>query len=453
MFFGTVALFALALVLGGLGPHAPLFSGLIESTAFPLLVGVTLFGRTESAQRIECIAPILFLVLMLAIGLGQLMPLDPATWQALPGREVPPIIFEAIGVPVGPRPLSLAPEDTRLAIQSWLPPFAIFIATMLAIGRERFWLAHLVIAAAALSALVGLLQLSFGDGTLYLDPGAFLGRYPGLFANYNQQAVFLTCAVALLPAVVAGQGKTTGTLSWWPSAFWALALVGMLATQSRAGLLLFGLSSLVAAMRLWTRRRATRTGPTGRRPIVFIVGVVVVVAIGGWLGSGGYRAELMSSRFAEVGADLRYGFWASTIEAIRANFPYGSGFGSFEPVYQLTESLEQVQEFVVNHAHQDYLELILEAGAAGILLLALFVFWFGERLISLARRPDDGDPLAWSGAMIVGIVMLHSLVEYPLRTQSIACTFAFACALLIAPPGAVSSRVRLGSRGSGRIET
>lgn len=443
MFLGTAALFALALGLGGLGPHAPLFNGLIEAAAFSLLVAVAIFGRTEWPTRADHLGPVLFLVLMLAIGLAQLIPLPQATWATLPGREVPALVAETLGWTDRSRPLSLAPEDTRLVIQSWLPPIAIFFATAAATHEERRLLARLVVAAAALSSVVGLLQLSFGDGTFFLDPGGIAGRYPGLFANYNHQAVFLAAAVALLPAAWNGTGKRGSLWPWWPAAFWALASVGTLITSSRAGLTLFALASLVTAARMVGSRSAGR-GSGRRRRALLVIGVAIAAIGFLWLiAPSSYRAELIGSRFGAVGDDARYEFWATTVEAIRTTFPYGAGFGTFEPVYQLVEPLEHVREIVVNHAHNDYLEFVLEAGAAGILLLLLFVIWFGERVIAIARRGKRDDPLAWSGVTIVLLVMLHSLVDYPLRTEAIGCTFAFACALLLAPLGDRSSRARV----------
>lgn len=457
MFLGTAALFALALVLGGLGPHAPLLGGLIEAAAFPLLVATVLFGRIRSIARPDCIVPVVFLLLLLALGLSQLIPLPPATWRSLPDRDAPIMVLETLGQAQRWRPLSLAPEDTRLVLQSWLPPIAIFLATVTASREERVRLALLVIAAAVLSSLLGLLQLSFGDGTLFLYLAPPLTRYPGLFANYNHQAVFLAAAVTLIPAAWGAERGGRGVRLWWPAAFWVLAVFGALITSSRAGLALFVAASLLCAVRMF-RALPGRGGSAGRplrggvRPAVWLtLSAVALIGVMGWMTVGGYRGELMASRFGSVGADARYQFWTTTLAAIRAYFPLGAGFGVFESAYQIAEPLETVQNYLVNHAHNDYLELALEAGAGGILFIAVFVLWFGLHLTRLARRSSGQEPMAWSGALIVILVLLHSLVDYPLRTEAIGCVFAFACALLLpAPEGPVDrTRVRAPARSAG----
>ena len=87
VFFGTAAFFLLALSFGGLGPHAPFLSGLIEAAAFPLLVALALSGRVSSPARSDQIAAVWFILFVLGVGLCQLIPLEPDVWRSLPGRE------------------------------------------------------------------------------------------------------------------------------------------------------------------------------------------------------------------------------------------------------------------------------------------------------------------------------------------------------------------------------
>ena len=454
MFLGTAALFSLALALGGLGPHAPLLGGLIEAAAFPLLIAVVSLGSIQSIGRREHVGPILFLALLVGLGLAQLLPLPAHVWRDLPGREVSQMVLTTLGQADRPRPLSLAPEDTRLAIQAWIPPIAIFAATLVATRQERSWLAGLVVLAAAISSVLGLLQLSFGDGTFFLDPGGISTRYPGLFANYNHQAVFLAAAVALLPSVRYGERRALGAHDWPVAAFWALALVGTLITSSRAGLALFALSSTITALQMLRRTgpaHGVRLADHQRKVLVFLAAAGgLVLAL--WLAASGYRAELLSTRFGTVESDFRYEFWRITLDAATSFLPFGAGFGTFESAYQLTEPLENVRDFIVNHAHNDYLEIILEAGIAGALLILLFLMWFAGRLVALVRSRGLSDPLAWSGATIVILVLLHSLVDYPLRTEAIGCVFAFACALLISSADGIPDRARTRVPGLRRLD-
>ena len=63
-------------------------------------------------------------------------------------------------------------------------------------------------------------------------------------------------------------------------------------------------------------------------------------------------------------------------------------------------------------------------------------------------RPANNDPnLARAAVLVVIIMVVHSIVDYPLRTAALAAVFAFACALLIPPQD--SERVRRRRRVSG----
>ena len=63
----------------------------------------------------------------------------------------------------------------------------------------------------------------------------------------------------------------------------------------------------------------------------------------------------------------------------------GSGVGSFQRVYRHFEDHSAVTRTFANHAHNDYLELALETGIPGILLLVLFFYWWGSRAVPIWR--------------------------------------------------------------------
>ena len=92
-----------------------------------------------------------------------------------------------------------------------------------------------------------------------------------------------------------------------------------------------------------------------------------------------------------------------------------------------------------NHAHNDAVELWLETGIFGIVLIGAFLTWFGFRAAAIWRGPSPpgAEPidrlLMRAGTLIVALLLVHSLVDYPLRTGAMMAIMAFACALLIEP--------------------
>ena len=87
----------------------------------------------------------------------------------------------------------------------------------------------------------------------------------------------------------------------------------------------------------------------------------------------------------------------------------------------------------VNHAHNDYLELALEGGMPAILLMIAFLAWWSLRAFAIWRSPNAAE-LGRAACIASAAILLHSLVDYPLRTAAIATIFAMALALMADPP-------------------
>ena len=109
--------------------------------------------------------------------------------------------------------------------------------------------------------------------------------------------------------------------------------------------------------------------------------------------------------------------------------PFGSGLGSFVKVYRLYERPDTVTSEYVVHAHNDYAELALELGLPGIILMLLFLAWW----IAVAWRvwrTGEGGPFALAASIASAAMLVHSLVDFPLRTAAISSCFAMCLALL-----------------------
>jgi O-antigen ligase len=124
---------------------------------------------------------------------------------------------------------------------------------------------------------------------------------------------------------------------------------------------------------------------------------------------------------------------ATTVEIIKDSFPLGTGLGTFSTVYRRYEDPNVVTRQFANHAHNDYVEAVLELGLAGILLILGFMIWWARRSYQAWSRDYQGVALARAGSVMIGIVLIHSIVDYPIRTAAIAAIFALACALMVPP--------------------
>jgi O-antigen ligase len=130
--------------------------------------------------------------------------------------------------------------------------------------------------------------------------------------------------------------------------------------------------------------------------------------------------------------ESRYTTFKTGLKAAADFAPLGSGVGTFGNIYPRFENPASVTRTYVNHVHNDFIELALETGAAGLILVTLFLLWWGGRLIAIWRAPNI-DPYARAASIASAAILAHSVVDYPLRTAAISAVFAVCVALMVQP--------------------
>jgi O-antigen ligase len=121
--------------------------------------------------------------------------------------------------------------------------------------------------------------------------------------------------------------------------------------------------------------------------------------------------------------------FAKSFHAAGTYFPVGSGTATFQPVYRMMEPLSVINTTYRNHVHNDWLELSLETGLAGILVMALFLVWWASRIRAIWHA-EEPDRFAQAAVIATAMILLHSLVDYPLRTAAISSIFAICLGLM-----------------------
>ena len=86
-------------------------------------------------------------------------------------------------------------------------------------------------------------------------------------------------------------------------------------------------------------------------------------------------------------------------------------------------------------------------GDSGPLLLGLFLIWAGLRCASLWRRPPAtlssfDCTLSRAASIAIGLLIAHSILDYPMRTDAIMAVFAVCCAFLLEPLGISKNETR-----------
>lgn len=420
-------LLAFSLFFGGASRAHLVPLAAIELAALPVLgLGLHRMAATGAWRDHRFVLSLAGLAALLP--LVQLIPLPFSFWASLPGRESAVTALELAGITPAWLPLSLTPDRTWQAFLAILPPLALLIA---ALGLERQVLARFIwgiLGFVIVAILVGALQITLNNPAVYPWETTNFGSLVGLFANRNHMATL--CLVAIpFAAALAGRGLNSRDRSanlrlWAGGLVIGLIIVALGAIQSRFGVLA-AIPALAGGLMIgWISSGRSRPGPAIL--LLFLGGAVGLAVV------GLFALDPVLDRFerdAEFGG--RFDNWPIVAQAAQDFLPFGSGMGSFDPVYRSYEPVETLRASYFNQAHNDYLEVWLEAGWAGIALVIATFVWWGRRSWSAWRagsHPDRDLQRAASVALL--LIAAHSAGDYPLRTETIAVVFALCCALL-----------------------
>ena len=418
----------LCLILGG-SVQGVWGNAVLQTLAILIIAN---FLGNPSRQPLTRPTKVLAMILGATIGLAliQLVPLPPAIWTLLPGREFIVDGRILLGLPLGWGSISLTPFDTVATMLSLLPPVALFLAVVSAGGKNDLWLAVALAVATLAGSLLGLLQVSSGIPTQspwYLYKVSNFGFATGFFANSNHMASQLlvtlpfVAALGLSAAESSKDGRKRYSLLALVTGGIGVLVVGLALNGSLAGaglLLPVTLATLLMALPISRGKKLAATGA-------------------GILAFAGFLALLftpLGERIALTGASTsistRQEILAHSVEAIGEFGPVGSGLGSYAKIYPLFEDPDSIDRTWVNHAHNDYVELAVELGVPGIFMFIIFLLWWASAVFQMLSAPN-ASLFAKAGAIGSAAILLHSLVDFPLRTSAISSLFALCLAMIV----------------------
>jgi len=409
-----------------------------NSIYLPPLVGLPILAAAAwrlrhglpSALSVQALGIIALGLIWMAI---QIIPLPVNVWTKLPGHGFVLETLQSANLTPKSMSIALSPQDLLQNFLFLLSGLAVFLAGLSVPAKERRVLALGVCALAVFSSLLGLAQ-RFGGADSSLQFYAAHGWIDGgFFSNHNFLAAQLYCAIPFAVSLAIGLAQNR-TVHWSVAALFVLAalviyLAGLGATASRAGIVLAMVSVLLSGLLLWPKPAGPQhTSNISSRALIFLIAAVLLLAAQFGL------AGILRLAQTESVSDYREIMAATSLEAARAYFPFGSGFGSFVPVYAMFEHPENLKAFYVNHAHNDWIELFLEGGLPMVLVLMLFILWLLRATFVLWRNAGSEDGLTKACVIVIGLILAHSVSDYPLRTRALMALFALCCAWLAAGP-------------------
>lgn len=339
-------------------------------------------------------------------------------------------LAEIAGVSGIPRTVSLDPFATQVAALHFFA-LTIFLAAFLTYidteKRLRFVVSFITIFGFAY-AFFAILQAVLSPNKIYGIYEAPQTAVPfGSFVNRHDFAAFMEMTIAVpLGLMFAGAIPRDKRLLYAT----AIGLMGvaLLLSGSRGGFVSL-LAEIFFLVILTTKTKSA--GQLGLKIAlaVLLLGVIIfgAVLIGG---------ESSLTRFAETAASgdfstSRTQIWSVTLAVIKNNLPFGAGFGAFGVAYTPYDSLNGFAR--VEQAHNDYLQVLADAGIVGLILGAFFVWKLFRDGLKNAKTSDTFRRGVAVGALAgCFAVLVHSIFDFVLHITAISLMFITLVSLVVA---------------------
>jgi O-antigen ligase len=342
-------------------------------------------------------------------------------------------IAETAGLSDIPRTISLEPFWTKL-FALHLFAFFIFLAAWLTFIdsvkrlRKVVWLITIfgfVFAFFAILQSVLSPQKIYGIYELkYAEPfGSFVNRHN--FAAYMEMTIAVPLGLMFAGAVPRDKRLLVMTAV-------GLMAVALLMSLSRGGLVAL-IAEVFFLVILTTETKSYKQLALKLGLAVLLIGTIVA-GIGWFIGS-----ETSLTRIAETAAsnDIttnRTHIWNITWEVIKSHPIFGTGLGGYSSAYTNFDTLNGMER--VEQAHNDYLQILADAGIIGLIIAAFFVFRLfrtGLRNAKIANPFRRGVAIgALAGCFAV---LVHSLFDFVLHTTAVTYLFVTLVALVVVSGG------------------
>lgn len=412
-----------------------------DLASLPLLRGASLLIAFWAATRLgrgdwrSIRVPLALMMALIVWMIIQLIPLPPTLWHSLPGRETIVAIDALVGEADIWRPVTLTPSMTLNSLLAMTVPLAALLlaAGMTVEDRSRVLLA--LVGIACVSALLGLLQILTGPaGGAYLYRITNVGAIVGLFANRNHHAIFLACSILFVAALLRDELMRKKKR---PLLRNLLVIAGIFLTVmtavvgSRAGLgagvIAFAIGYAMVAITWKEQLPSIRSGsPKSRRignTLLYAPPFLFALVLSAMLWLSDRTTALNRVIDQDAAGDLRVQSWPTVRAMIETYWQVGSGIGSFAEVYKMFEPDALLQPSYFNHAHNDWIEVLLTGGLPFAVIIILGIVWLARTAFSDGPRNlvkgARGD-VRLTALATIGLLALASFVDYPLRVPSIA---------------------------------
>ena len=268
----------------------------------------------------------------------------------------------------------------------------------------------------SLYAVFAVLQGFTSGGNIYWLITPRIGSVYGSYVNHNHYAGLMELLFPF-PLVIAlgGSVHTAKRLLFGCAA--TLMAASVFLSQSRGGMFAVVVETAFLAI-FWMRQFSPK-----KSAAVFVAFCLITALFLAWI-----APQQVGSRMTNIHDPARWLIHRDSLRMFMAHPFLGSGFGTFPTVFPHYRTF--YDGFFINHAHDDYLELLLEMGLAGFGVS----IWF---LVVLYREGSKvhaakSSPLALARkAALAGCtgILAHSFMDFNLHIPANAALFYVLCAV------------------------
>ncbi|MBX3243140.1 MAG: O-antigen ligase family protein [Acidobacteria bacterium] len=337
-------------------------------------------------------------------------------------------IAELAGVTEIPRTISVDPFSTKLSAVHFLALGVFFSLTIVLLDSAQRLrrLSTVIMVFGFCFAFFAILQSVLSPEKIY---GVYKSSYAatpfGSFVNRHNFAAYMEMTAALpLGLLFTGAVSRDKRLLFVTAT--ALMGVALLLSGSRGGFVAFiALVLLTAILTIGSRKKKSILVRVG------LATALLAAIIGGSFFVGGESSltRIAETTMSENISTDRTNIWSVTLKVIGANLPFGAGFGAFGVAYTQYDNMSGLER--VEQAHNDYLQVLADAGLIGLMIGAAFLiilFQAGRKAVGVENTFRRG--IAVGAASGIFAILVHSLFDFVLHTTAISILFLILMAML-----------------------
>lgn len=361
----------------------------------------------------------------------QLIPLPSFLWQILPGQKIRFDVLNLVGLSHSYQPLTLDPTSTAsTAIMA--VGFVVLVLLLVRLNDDNFSkMLNISLIIVGINIAVGVMQVVSAGQFLQIHPVHMGATMLGFYANKNHMGLVIACAMVLFCFVNGRKVRNVRHRRLMVVGAVIFAIVCILTTNSRAALIFGMIGVFVVLLDLMSQIKWK-----------YCLTVLAALTFLGFVALSALPSQVVIGRFGDIDSDLRWNFTQWSWPIVKQYWIFGSGAGSFALLFAANEQLDWVKPTFVNAVHDDYIQLVLEFGLPGIIVLALLSFSLVKSAFLAWGKSSKGgqrrSELLFALTVLL-MIALHSSVDYPLRRPACWIFLALAIAAIYRSRNAVQS--------------